>query len=136
MALDRCYTIRIVRGTFRIRLRGEIDLVCRSDLKGIVAAYRQSAARDVLVDLGEVTFFDVTGLLLLGGLCREARLRKGRVVLRQVPPMPRRVIQVAGLGELLPDESPAPGAAVRPGFHPPSSCWSEVRLRGGRRGDC
>ena len=111
MTRESCYTIpaEMPPGTFEIHLRGEIDLARKPELHQIIAAYARSLAGNVVVDLGCVTFFDVTGLALLVDLHREARVRGSRLVLRHVPSMPRRVIQVSGMGHLLPEEPPAPG---------------------------
>ena len=106
MTRESCYTIPadMPPGTFEIHLRGEIDLARKPELHQIIAAYARSLAGNVVVDLGGVTFFDVTGLALLIDLHREARVRGCHLVLRNVPSMPRRVIQVAGMGHLLPED--------------------------------
>jgi anti-anti-sigma factor len=114
MTRESCYTIpaEMPPGTFEIHLRGEIDLARKPELHQIIAAYARSLAGNVVVDLGRVTFFDVTGLALLVDLHREALVRGSHLVLRHVPSMPRRVIQVAGMGHLLPEGPPAPGPAL------------------------
>jgi anti-anti-sigma factor len=110
MTGDSCYTILTGNspGTFEIHLRGEIDLTRKPELHQIIAAYARSLACNVVVDLRQVTFFDVTGLALLVDLHREARVHGCLLRLQNLPPMPRRVIQIAGLASLLPDEQPDP----------------------------
>lgn len=112
--MDRCYTMQLAQETLWIHLRGEIDLACRPDLHRLVAVYGKSTARHVVVDLGEVTFFDATGLALIADLHHEAQLREGRTVLRHVPPMPLRVIRIAGMGELVRHEPPASSPSATP----------------------
>jgi anti-anti-sigma factor len=98
-----CYTIACdpVPGTFEVRLRGEIDLARKAELHELIAAYARSMTGDALVDLGEVTFFDVTGLAFLLDLRRECRIRGGHFTLTRVPSLTRRVVEIAGMGALL-----------------------------------
>jgi anti-sigma B factor antagonist len=105
--MDRCYAMQLAQETLWIHLHGEIDLTRRPDLHRLAEAYRESEARHVVIDLGDVTFFDTTGLALIARLRQEARPRAGQIVLRNVPPLPLRVIQIAGMGELLSDRPPA-----------------------------
>jgi anti-sigma B factor antagonist len=106
MIVQSCYTIpaEVPPGTFEVHLRGEIDLARKPELHQILTAYAESLACHVVVDLGQVTFFDVTGVALLVDLFREARVRGCRFTMRHVPPMTRRIIQIAGLNHLLPED--------------------------------
>lgn len=113
MISQSCYTIptEVPPGTFEVHLRGEIDLARKPELHQILAAYAAALACHVVVDLGQVTFFDVTGVALLVDLSREARVRGCRFTVRDAPPMTRRIIQIAGLTHLLPEDE----RASRPG---------------------
>lgn len=122
MARGSCYTIptEVPTGTFEVHLQGEIDLASVDELHQIVAAYARSLASHVVVDLGQVTFFDVTGLGLLVDLFREAGVRRGRFAVRNVPPMTRRIIRIAGLELLLAGEDrPAHADEMSPGVTVP-----------------
>jgi anti-anti-sigma factor len=101
MGDNRSSTIEVRQGTFRVCLHGEIDLTCRPDLQQVVASYTAGQLSDVLVDLRDVTFFGIPGLVLLGDLHREVQRRQRRLILHNVPPLTRRIIQIGGLGELL-----------------------------------
>jgi anti-sigma B factor antagonist len=83
-----------------VRLAGEADLSTRSVLdQGL---HEAAAAGDpVEVDLGDVTFFDSSCLGTLGAF--TARLgASGRTCrLVGVPPRTQRIIDLAGLGDLL-----------------------------------
>jgi anti-anti-sigma factor len=127
MTWESCYTIPVdvPSGTFEVHLRGEIDLICLPQLHQIVAAFARSMAGNVVIDLARVTFFDVTGVGLLVDLHREASIRGCRFSLRNIPPMTRRIIQVAGLAHLLPSGKHAPDprfdGLVGPGPAPDTS---------------
>jgi anti-sigma B factor antagonist len=83
-----------------VRLAGEADLSTRSVLdQGLREA--AAAGDPVEVDLGDVRFFDSSCLGALGAF--TARLgASGRTCrLVGVPPRTRRIIDLAGLGDLL-----------------------------------
>lgn len=126
--MERCCTTGMINGAFSIHLHGEIDLVCKPDLQGAVAAYRRSVACDVVVDLAHVTYLGFTGLELLFDLRREAQLRTGHVFLRSVPAMCWRAIHIVGLGELLPDDAPVRDRLTE------ANAWftSDSEIRSGR----
>jgi anti-sigma B factor antagonist len=69
------------KSTHRVVLSGDIDLALRNALLDIAAAFAQSPAREIDVDLSAVTFLDSTGLsflVLLRNTCAE---RDGTVTL-------------------------------------------------------
>jgi anti-anti-sigma factor len=89
--------------TIVIRARGELDLQTAATLCApLDAAIRTRHAR-VLVDLADVRFCDSTGLRVLIGLTREAKVHSTRLVL-VVPPDSgvARVIALTGAAEFLP----------------------------------
>lgn len=110
-----CYAAEVAAGEWRIRLRGDIDAACEDDLRNLADAYPATESPDdVLVDLSEVTFFGVPGLRLLNTLHRRALSQDRQLILRNVPPMPWRIISIAGPADALPDEPDAPDPAEPP----------------------
>lgn len=85
-------------------LEGDIDLAVREDLQArLDAAVAQSVAAgaDVQVDLGGVTFIDSTGLSCLV-VTAAALADHGRALrLCNVPPTPRRLLELAGLDPMV-----------------------------------
>lgn len=105
--MGNCFTTEITQGVFHVYLRGDIDAACEDELQEIVIAYADSAWANVVVDLGDVTFFGIPGLRLLNFLAGQTRRRDRNLTLQRVPPMPWRVIHTAGPAEALPDEPDA-----------------------------
>jgi anti-sigma B factor antagonist len=60
-----------------------------------------AAETDVVLDLGEVTFVDSSGLSVLIAAYKAGRKHRHTVVLDPVPPFLERVLEVTGLGTLL-----------------------------------
>jgi anti-sigma B factor antagonist len=87
-----------------VTLSGELDLAAISGpTTGILGALRDALGEEarVICDLSAVSFMDSTGLHLLLTLKRSVERRGGRFVLSESSPEVRRVIQVAGLDDLL-----------------------------------
>jgi anti-anti-sigma factor len=83
-----------------VRLSGEADLSTRPLLaRGLTEA--AAAGDPVEVDLGGVRFFDSSCLGALGAFSAELRARGRRCRLVGVPPRTARIIDLAGLGDLL-----------------------------------
>jgi anti-anti-sigma factor len=89
--------------TVLVHACGELDLQTAAALCApLDAAIRAPRAR-VLLDLGDVTFCDSTGLRVLMGVVQEARAHRSRLVI-VVPPGSgvARLIELTGTGEFLP----------------------------------
>ena len=86
----------------RLHVAGEVDLaVAATLLDAILVAGLSGQARDLVVDLAEVTFLDSTGIAVLVQASR--RLADMQVHLRLANPSPfvARVMDISGVGELL-----------------------------------
>jgi anti-sigma B factor antagonist len=90
-------------GTVVLRARGELDLQTAAELCGPLDAEIRAPRSRVLVDLGDVTFCDSTGLRALMGVAREARVHRTRLVI-VVPPDSgvARLVELTGVAEFLP----------------------------------
>ena len=99
-------------GRFVVRVIGEIDLANSAELRSALEAVSRDA--DVVeVDLGEVTFFDATGLTALVYGHRAAVEHGGSLVLTRVPPFLRRLLEITGLESML-AASPEQGCRPEP----------------------
>ena len=79
-----------------VRFRGELDIATVGQVRGALA--RAVAADDtVLVDLGAVTFVDAATVGVLLTANAEARLMGQRVVLCELSPRVRRVLNLLGV---------------------------------------
>jgi stage II sporulation protein AA (anti-sigma F factor antagonist) len=84
-------------GSPELRLIGELDLTTTPILADALSSLPSSPEQPLLFDLSELTFLDSTGLNLL---IRTAQSHAGGVQLRSPTPNVRRVLELAGLGQL------------------------------------
>ena len=63
---------------FSVKLWGEIDLVRVPELHGLVEDFLNGPAIDIVIDVGDVTFMDSTGLGFLMRLYHAAKDGVGR----------------------------------------------------------
>jgi anti-anti-sigma factor len=83
-----------------VRLSGEVDVSLRDEASRALAAALTEGA-PVVLDLGEVTFIDSTGLAFLIQ-CRRACEQTGQAcTLRDVPESTRYVLGLLGLDQLV-----------------------------------
>jgi len=84
-------------GHVRVVPRGEIDLASVDELKARLAELRERGSDRVILDLGEVTFMDSTGLRLVLGWDEEARRDGIDFALMPGQPVVQRLFEVTGL---------------------------------------
>ncbi|MFL5824891.1 MAG: STAS domain-containing protein [Thermoleophilaceae bacterium] len=92
-----------------LHVTGEMDLATVPALDSQLSALR-TAFMPVILDLSEVTFFDSTGLRSMVRATRAARLRPCKFLISQPSDAVMRVVDIAGLRDLLPlleTETPA-----------------------------
>ena len=85
----------------RYALRGEVDIAAveqiRPDLMEVIARDR----RHLLVDCSALTFIDSSGIAMLLEAERELETDGRHLRIVNVPALPRRVLEVLGLTDLL-----------------------------------
>ncbi|HEY3941161.1 MAG TPA: STAS domain-containing protein [Acidimicrobiales bacterium] len=82
------------RGGFRIRLRGELDLLSRHRLIDLLARLRGPT---LVVDLTDLSFIDASGVGALIMAWRQARASGDQLVARGATGMVRRVFELLDL---------------------------------------
>lgn len=85
-----------------VHLTGEQDLATAPELRDRLAGLLRPGDRDVVVDLGGVTFFDTSALEVLLDAHRLGLATGAGLFLRDVPDHVRRVLRITGTGRLLP----------------------------------
>ncbi|MDQ3385651.1 MAG: STAS domain-containing protein [Actinomycetota bacterium] len=85
-----------------VHLTGEQDLATAPELRCRLADLLGPGDRDVVVDLGGVTFFDTSALDVLLDAHRLGVATGAGLFLRDVPEHVRRVLRITGMGRLLP----------------------------------
>ena len=80
-----------------IRLSGELDMVSVERVRSVVEGALTAEDDRLAFDVSELQFMDSSGIALLVSAARTAR----QVELRHPTPIVRRLIEMAGLTELL-----------------------------------
>jgi anti-anti-sigma factor len=96
-------------------LRGELDMTSSPDLRDQLLGLLRRSSSQLIVDLSGVTYCDASGLAVLVGTERRARLLGGSLRLAAVPPAVQQVLQLTGLHRHLEIIPAAPSAASTAG---------------------
>jgi anti-sigma B factor antagonist len=99
-----------------LRLSGDIDLATADDvvMRGANLLTHSQSGVPLIVDLGEVTFLDSSGLSALVRLRRAAEAQGCQVLLRDVPDRVAALLELSGLAEYFPERIDLPaGPALR-----------------------
>ena len=85
-----------------IALRGEIDHHTARDILRVVSnkidLYLPLAC---VLDFREVTFMDSSGIAIVISALRKMRELSGRLLLRDVPPQPMKVLRASGMEQIV-----------------------------------
>lgn len=84
-----------------IALTGEIDLVAAPEVRTHVSGALAGSPRRLVIDLSSVTFIDSTGVQALVVANQTTRLLKVELVIVPGPPQVMRILELAGLEDLL-----------------------------------
>ena len=82
-----------------VTVRGEVDLATAPDLASSVRGALEGSPSSLILDLEGLAFIDSSGLRELVTLSEEARSRGASFVLRKVPRVAQRVLELTGLTE-------------------------------------
>jgi anti-anti-sigma factor len=89
---------RTADGTHVISIAGELDIASAPGLAARTAGLRGN----VIVDLGELTFIDSSGITALVNASRELGNTGGKLVIASPPPHTRRVFEIVHLDDVVP----------------------------------
>lgn len=84
-------------GAVVLSLAGQLDLSSLDHVRGLTAETLYDKHELIVVDLGELSFMDSSGIAYLLSVADRA----DRIELRHVPPMIRRVLEITGLTGVL-----------------------------------
>jgi anti-anti-sigma factor len=99
-----------------VALRGELDFADAPSLGRMLDELRADGAREVVIDLSELTFIDSSGISALVGAARAVSSDGGTLVVASPTPHVRRVFEIVNLSELVPVEEGLDGALQRIGW--------------------
>ncbi len=88
-------------GTLTLHFSGELDHHFAGDaLTALTERIDAFLPRTCVLDLGELTFMDSSGIALILRAEREMRSLQGKLILQRVPEQPLRVLRAAGIRQL------------------------------------
>jgi anti-sigma B factor antagonist len=93
---------RTADGITIAELAGELDLASAPALREQLLGLLRPGSSRLVLDLSRVSFCDASGLAVLVGADRQARLLGGFLRLAAVSPQTARVLDITGLGRHLP----------------------------------
>ncbi|MGE5507205.1 MAG: anti-sigma factor antagonist [Chitinophagales bacterium] len=90
--------------TLVVRCAGELDLAAAPEFRRVVDAElaEWEGLKQVVLNLGQVTFVDSSGLGAILGRYKRIQQRQGGMVLVEVPPALRRLLEFSGIFRILP----------------------------------
>jgi anti-anti-sigma factor len=110
---------RTVDGITIAELAGELDVASAPALREQLLSLLRPGSSRLFIDLSKVSLFDASGLAVLVGISRRARLLGGFLRLAAVSPQADQVLHITGLHRHLPisplstQPQPVPPAAQR-----------------------
>lgn len=84
-----------------VALKGELDLVSVAEFRAFVEEDMRGK-RDVLFDLRDVSYMDSVAIRMLLRVHRTLSDRKQRMAVVQPPSLARRILDIAGIGNVIP----------------------------------
>ena len=98
------FDLRVVHNgrSARIAPSGELDIATTPELEQALADARRSGAGEIVLDLRELTFMDSTGLRALAQANSQAEETGIALSIIRGPRQIERVLEISGLGTLLP----------------------------------
>jgi len=125
-------SVRTVAGITIAELAGELDIASAPGLREQLLSLLRPGSSQLLIDLSKVSLCDASGLAVLVGIGRRARLLGGFLRLAAVSHQADRVLHITGLHRHLP-LSPLPTQPVPP---TPGTAgqvrWPKLPLASGR----
>lgn len=82
---------------FFLRAEGEIDIYTCTKLKEKIYTILDTGAKDLAVDLSQVTYIDSTGLGVFIGVLRNLKEKGGSMELLNPTPRVEKVLRITGL---------------------------------------
>ena len=122
-------------GIIIAELTGELDIASAPALREQLLGLLRPGSSRLIIDLSKVTFCDASGLAVLVGTGRRARLFGGFVHLAAVSSQTRRILHLTGLYRHLPIfPTVSAAAASPPGTRPRRTGATAVSARAARPG--
>lgn len=104
------FDLRVVHNGRSVRIApcGELDIATTPELEQALADATADSVQEIVLDLRELTFMDSTGLRALAQANSRAEERGVTLSIIRGPRQIERVLEISGLGALLPLVDPPP----------------------------
>ncbi len=89
-------------------VRGQVDILTGPELGAVLDAVIDRGHVAVVLDLTELVFMDAAGLRVIASGANRLGPLGGQIVIRSVPPLVRRMLDIAGMTEMVRFEGPEP----------------------------
>ena len=100
-APDLAISTRTIGGVVFVYVRGELDLLTNPRLRGRLVGLVSMGARDIVIDLADVSFLDVEAVRVLIDAHQWLAERGGRLTLSSPSRMARRLFELTGAADVL-----------------------------------
>ncbi len=91
-----------IGNTLVVKPEGEIDQSCAADLRtDIDRELRRSHARNLILDLGGVTFMDSSGIGLIIGRYKQIKALGGKTMIVRPQPQVDKILELSGLKKIV-----------------------------------
>lgn len=94
----------------RVMLAGELDMAAVEQVEGAVEAQLEAGARELVLDLAQLSFIDSSGVRLLLALDARAAREGWALTLARPAEQVRSILRITGIDESLPLEREETGA--------------------------
>jgi stage II sporulation protein AA (anti-sigma F factor antagonist) len=97
------FTLRRKNRTLIIYIKGELDLVTANDFREAVdRTMEEMMAKNLLIDLSNVSFIDSSGLGVILGRFRKISAKNGQLILVGLNPNVKRILELSGILSFIP----------------------------------
>lgn len=84
----------------KVSVRGEIDIYTAAQFKENIYRIVDKSEKDIIVDLAELNYIDSTGLGILVGALKKARLNGGNIRIENTKDNIKKLFAITGLDKL------------------------------------
>ena len=109
-ARDLRVVARSERGCTVLEISGELDIYTAQRLRAALVDHTEADGHRLVLDLSELTFIDSSGLGVLVGAFKQARLKGGALVLAGPRGQLLKILNVTGLDKVFPVRPDLAGA--------------------------
>jgi anti-sigma B factor antagonist len=97
------FSIRVTGSSHRpvVRITGELDAYTAPRLRAQLHDLARAEPAELVLDLGELTFIDSTGLGVIVGALKQQRARGGELIIRGASSSIRKVFEITGMARVL-----------------------------------